>query len=105
MSRTLALTSLFSHTARPTFNNDLRPPNRFSVDTIRYFLVAKVRRQFYAHFVINYVTGQSLEYCHFSHGPNADVCSHSLAKNLGHLAQGFGTRMPNVTNTVFFIRK
>ena len=103
MRWTPAPPSLVDHTSGPTVNNDFRPPNSFFVDTTRYLLVAKARRHFYAHFVINDFTGQSLEYRHLSRGPNADVCSHSLANDLGRLAQGVGTRMPNGTNNVFFI--
>ena len=75
------------------------------VDATCYLLAAEARRHFDAHAVIDDITGQSLEYFHLSRGPNADVWLHSLANNLGHLAQGVGTRMPTGTNTVLFIRK
>ena len=94
MIQTPAPPSLVNHTNGPTVNNDLRPPNHFFVDATRYLLVTKARRHFYAHFMINDVTGQSLEYRHLSRGTNTDVCSHSLANNLVRLAQGVGTRIP-----------
>ena len=73
--------------------------------TTRYLLVAKARRQFDTHAVIEDVIFQSLEYCHLSRGPNSGVWSHILANDLGHLTQGVGTRMPTGTSTVFFIQK
>ena len=73
------------------------------VDANRYLLATEACRQFDSHTVIDDVTCQSLEHCHLSRGPNADVWSHSLGNNLGRLAQGVGTRMPTGTNTVFLI--
>ena len=55
--------------------------------------------------MIGNVTGQSLEYCHLSRGPNVDVWPHSLYNNIGCIAQGVSTLMPTGTNTVFFIGK
>ena len=53
--------------------------------------------------MIGTVTGRYLEYRHLICGPNKDVWKTSLANDRGWLAQGLGTRMPEVTNTVFFV--
>ena len=36
-------------------------------------------------------------------GPDKDVWVHDFANDLGRLAQGVGTRMPNENNTISFI--
>jgi hypothetical protein len=57
-----------------------------------------------ANAVIDELTGQSLEYCSLSMGPNKSIWIRALANNLGRLAQGADTRMPTGTNTIVLIR-
>ena len=58
-----------------------------------------------ANVVIYPASSQALEYRHLICGPKGDTWIKAFAKNLGHLAQGVGTRMPTGTNTVFFVEK
>ena len=55
--------------------------------------------------VIDPDSGQALKYWHLIRGPIGDTWIKALAKNLGRLAQGVGTRMPTGTNTVFIVAK
>ena len=55
--------------------------------------------------IINPASSQELKYWHFIRGPNRDTLVKALTNNLGRLPQGFGTRMPTFTNTVFFVEK
>ena len=54
---------------------------------------------------IDPTTGVSLEYRHLVKGPTKAIWESSFANEIGRLAQGFGTRMPYVINTIFFIPK
>jgi hypothetical protein len=58
-----------------------------------------------ANAIIDPTTGKSQEYHHLRQGQTTDVWIKSFANELGRLAQGVGTRMPTVTNTVFFIKR
>ena len=58
-----------------------------------------------ANVVIDPTSGQALKYRHLIPVPNGDTWIRALANDLGLLAQGVSTRMPNGTNTVFFIAK
>ena len=66
-------------------------------------LVAANKPACTANVVIDEATGQSLEYRHFSRGPDKEIWIQALANDLGRLAQGIGARMPTGTNTIFFI--
>jgi hypothetical protein len=59
--------------------------------------------------VINQITGQSYEYCHLVNGKVTghitEVWTKSFANKLGQLANGVGTRIPEGTNTIFFINR
>ena len=83
-------------------------PPRFSPGAVSCFaratwhlIAIEHRRSNHANTMIDTVTGQSLEYRHLIRGPNKDVWMTSLENDLGRLAQGFGTRIPRGTNTVF----
>ena len=76
--------------------------SRYAQATLR-LIATEHRRTNHVNTVIDTDTGQSLEYSHLMRGPDKDIWKTSLANNLGRLAQGVGTRMPTVTNTVFFI--
>jgi hypothetical protein len=62
-----------------------------------------------ANLVINQITGQSYEYRHLVTGKvtghTTDVWTKSLAKELGRLANGVDTGVPEGTNTIFFINR
>jgi hypothetical protein len=58
-----------------------------------------------ANVVIDDITGEALEYRHLSHGPDKGRWIRALSNDLGHLAQGVGTRIPQGTNTIFFITR
>ena len=73
---------------------------RFSRAT-RNLIAIEHRRTNHTNTMIDTVTGQYLEYCHLIYGPNKDVWMTSLANDLGRIAQGVGTQMPEGTNTVF----
>ena len=55
--------------------------------------------------VLDPSTGVSLEYNELIKGPTATTWQISFANELGRLANGIGTRMPNGTNTLAFIPK
>jgi hypothetical protein len=55
--------------------------------------------------VIDELTGQFLKYRALSTGPDESIWIAALAKDLGRLAQGVGTRMPTFTNTIVFIKR
>ena len=55
--------------------------------------------------VIDEVTGQSLVYRALSTSPDKAIWIKALANDLGRLAQGIGTCMPTVTNTIDFITR
>ena len=87
-------------------------PPRFSPGTgsryaqaTQHLIATEHCRTNYANTVIEMNTGESLEYSHLMCGPEKDIWKTSLANDLGRLAQGVGTRMPTVTNTVFFIAR
>ena len=48
-------------------------------------------------------SGLALEHRHLIKGPNSQLWEKALANDLGRLAQGVGSRMPNGTNAIFFI--
>ncbi len=58
-----------------------------------------------ANSVIDPITGTSQEYRHLIKGPHQAQWTKSFANELGRLAQGVGKRMPNGTNTFFFVPK
>ena len=58
-----------------------------------------------ANVVIDPTTGASLEYRHLVKKPTKAIWVNSFSNEIGRLAQGVGTRMPSVTNTIFFIPK
>ena len=55
--------------------------------------------------MIDDVTGQYLDMHQLLEGPNNSIWRTSLSNDLGRLTQGFGTRMPCVTNTLFYVPK
>lgn len=63
----------------------------------------------FANSVIDTATGQSCEYRHLISGNvtghTKEIWETSFANELGRLAQGVGTRMPDGSNTIFFIAK
>ena len=59
--------------------------------------------QQHANSVIDALTGNSQEYRHLIKGPDRATWTTSYANELGRLANGVGTRMPNGTNTIKFI--
>jgi hypothetical protein len=62
-----------------------------------------------ANSVIDQITGQSYEYRHLVTGKvtghTTEVWTKSFANELGRLANGVGTRVPEGTNTIFFINR
>jgi hypothetical protein len=65
--------------------------------------------QHQANSVIDQITGQSYEYRHLVTGKvtghTTEVWTQSFANELGQLANGVGTRIPEGTNTIFFIKR
>ena len=59
--------------------------------------------QLQANAVIEEASGDVLEYRHLVKGPNRKIWETSCANDFGRLAQGIGTRMPQGTNTIYFI--
>ena len=53
---------------------------------------------------IDQIFGNILEYCHLEKGLDKQVWNHGLANSLGCLVHIVGTRMPKVTNTIFFVK-
>ena len=56
-----------------------------------------------ANVVIEGTTGSVLKYKHLIRDPDKQIWTTSCANGYGQLVQGVGTRMPNGTNTIFFI--
>jgi hypothetical protein len=65
--------------------------------------------QHQANSVINQITGQSYEYRHLVTskvtGHTTEVWTQSFVNELGRLVNGIGTRIPEGTNTIFFINR
>jgi hypothetical protein len=65
--------------------------------------------QHQANSVIDQISGQSYEYRHLVTGKvtghTTEVWTQSFANELGQLANGVGTRIPEGTNTIFFIKR
>ena len=59
----------------------------------------------HANVVIDPTTGASLEYRHLIKGTTKSIWENLFANEIGRLAQGFGTRMPSGTHTIFLIPK
>ena len=68
-------------------------------------LATNMQGRHQSNFFIDPKTGASLEYRHLIKGPTKYIWENSFTNEIDRLAQGFGTRMISVTNTIFFVPK
>ena len=84
------------------------PSNRLQDGTQPHYVAALsqlLQQEEQANVFIDPSSGRALKYRHLIRGPDGATWVKDLAKSLGRLVQGVGTRMPTGTNTVFFVSK